>query len=623
MSFATAFGQNKRALDLYQKAKEAFRIEDQDKGWKYLQKSMQASKGEVYQPFVFAGDMAFRDGSLDDALEYYLKSIKIQPVSSTYLKLSLVARSQLNWDQSIEYYQIYLETAKSLTPRRLADAKQGLEDLRFAKSVYDKFISGPNWRVEALPIPNEGMEYFPCITGDMQKLIFTHRQSALAGNDENLFVVERSGNGWSSNVRPVKGRLNSIGNEGAATISTDGSMMVFTACDRPNGKGSCDLFYSYWNPEMGWETPKLLPGDVNTGAWESQPSLAPDGRTLYFVRARRNTDEDIDIYQSTLDSNGLWTNVMPLPKTINSTGQEVSPFIHFDGKTLFFVSNQSPSIGGKDFFMSRKLTDSTWSTPLNMGMPLNGFSDEFSLVVAPSGTFGYFASDRGADFTQGVKNMEALDLYQFELPDALRPNFVQHLDAIVVNALTQLPIEGAQVNAYESGIGMSVFEGFSRPYSGLVRMMLNPNKSYGFTVSKEGYVPLSYMIEKGADGPIRLELEPLESGSVITLNNVLFELDRAELLPSSYKELNVLLQLLKKNRKYSVTIIGHTDDQGGEEYNLRLSRERAKAVLEYLVNQGIDPSRLTSVGKGKSDPVADNSTEEGRALNRRTEIRLD
>lgn len=120
-----------------------------------------------------------------------------------------------------------------------------------------------------------------------------------------------------------------------------------------------------------------------------------------------------------------------------------------------------------------------------------------------------------------------------------------------------------------------------------------------------------------------MELEPLESGSVITLNNVLFELDRAELLPSSYKELNVLLQLLKKNRKYSVTIIGHTDDQGGEEYNLRLSRERAKAVLEYLVNQGIDPSRLTSVGKGKSDPVADNSTEEGRALNRRTEIRLD
>jgi outer membrane protein OmpA-like peptidoglycan-associated protein len=584
---------------------------------------MKSSKGEVYQPFIFAGEMAFKEGRLRDAEGYFKESLGIQELSSTHLRLSLVYRSLLDWDKAIEEYGIYVDRAK-LTPRRLEVAQQQLMDYEFAREAYGQFVQDSlKWRIEMLPFSTEAMEYFPCITGDGTELVFTQRNPDGQRKDEDLFSVDHTGRGWSSRAVPLKGFLNGTGNEGAATISADGKMMVFTACDRPGGRGSCDLYYSFWNPELGWDRPELLPGEVNTGGWESQPSLAPDGRTLYFVRGRRNTDENLDIFQAKLDSTGNWGHVKALPGNINKEGQETSPFIHFDGLTLIFASNQSPSIGGKDFFITERLSDSTWTDPVNIGMPLNGFTDEFSMILKPDGRGGFFASDRGADFTNGVGDMRFLDLYEFSLPEEMWVNAVHHFDVRVVDAQTGLIISNAEIKGYDRATNELVFEGFSRPYTGVARLMLSEDMYYGLVATKEGYLPVSKVVRSKGDGVVELAMEKITSGTTISLNNILFETDESTLLPASERELRSLLRILNSQPELAAKIIGHTDNVGSVTYNKALSLRRAKAVVEWLTGHGIATERLSYEGKGSSEPVASNETEDGRALNRRTEVRLD
>ena len=184
-------------------------------------------------------------------------------------------------------------------------------------------------------------------------------------------------------------------NEGASSISADGQFMVLTVCNRQEGAGSCDLYYSHWNENFGWERPEPLPGEINTGRWESQPSLGPDGRTLYFVRGRNSKSNDKDIFLSIKDEQGNWSRGTKLPNNINSPSSESCPFIHFDGVSLYFLSERSPSLGGSDYFKSVRISDTAWSEPINLGFPLNSFGEEFSLVIDKSGTFGYLSSERG------------------------------------------------------------------------------------------------------------------------------------------------------------------------------------------------------------------------------------
>lgn len=616
--------QNKKASLWYQRAQEAFKNGDAAAGWNALEKSMNKSDETYYLPFALAGDQKFAAGAHEEALGYYDEALSRQSLSTLYYKKSLVLKSLLRWDESIAAYEVFMRSAR-LSPRRLEEAETGLANLKYARQAYELFIAENfNWNVQPVPFNTDEMEYFPCLTGDGQTLIFTRRNPDGEGSDENLYASEFTGSWWSSRAAPLKGRLNSVGNEGAATISADGELMIFTACDRPGGKGSCDLYYSYYHPERGWDTPEPLPGEVNTGRWESQPSLAPDGKTLYFVRGAHNRDENIDIYMATLDEEGNWSDVKPLPSTINSSGQEIAPFIHFDGETLFFTSNRAPSIGDKDFFVARKLNDTTWSEPVNLGMPINGFANEFSLIIDPSGEHGYFASDRGADFTNGVDDYTKLDLYAFNLPESLRPQPTQYANLRVVDAQTRQPIGQAEVKVYAQGNGALVFEGYSRGYTGLCRPMLHLGADYGVTAYKEGYLPYSDgVVVREGGAVLELALVPITKGTSFVLNNILFDLDKSDLQSSSERELTVLLKLLQREDGRSARIVGHTDNQGSAAYNKALSLRRAETVVQWLVARGIDPKRLQAEGRGMEQPVASNDTEEGRAKNRRTEVILD
>ena len=619
--------QPKSAMNSLNKAQEAFRNGESEIGWKHLQKSMKKGKGTYYQPFVYAGDYMFRLGQYPEALTYYNEALSIQQLSSVYLKKSIVYKYQFEWEASIANMEQYLNRAR-LSKERYELARQELDNLKFTRDEYIKYNQQDfDYSIEKLSFSTEQLEYFPTITGGDDILIYTHRyMDGSKPTDENLF--KGALDGIARIGVPLDGNLNSQLNEGASSISADGAFMVLTVCNRPDGAGSCDLYYSNWNPLYGWETPKPLPGKINTGRWESQPSLGPDGRTIYFVRASDSMDPDADIFVSTKDEEGNWSKGERLPNQINGPSKESSPFIHFDGKTLYFRSERSPSLGGSDFFMSSRLSDTTWSEPVNLGFPINSYGDEFSLVIDKSGSFGYFASDRGNEILPNYSKMSSLDLFRFELPLELQPEPRFNYDIVVYDSLTDVPLGNVSVQLYTDE-GIQFFNGQSNENTGYVRLMTD-GSAIRVTAYKKGYVPYSTTISsldyvaRPLHGPnvAKLRMSPITRGNSFVLQNILFELDKSFLLQESEKELKVLLKLLVDNPNVEATIVGHTDNQGTKAYNQTLSEARAKSVLNWLVDHGIDQNRLVSEGRGMDEPVVSNDTEQGRALNRRTEIRL-
>lgn len=625
MSFSTS-GQSKSAIAAFQKAKDAFKQNDPDKGWVFLQKAIKKGGDSYYQPLIFAGDRKFKEGDALQAIEYYDRALQIQELSSIHLKKSIVYKYSKEFDSAIESYELFMRNAR-MSKERFRASELALENLKFTKRKYEEYISkGAPLEVVKLVFSDEKMEYFPSPTGDDRKLLFTARMlQDGTPTDENLFVAERSGAGWESRSKPVLGRVNTRVNEGASSISADGEYMVFTACNRPDGVGSCDLYYSYYDPVKGWGFPELLPGNINTKRWESQPTLGPDGTTLYFVRGSHSQSDDLDIMVAYKDDEGIWSSVEKLPSQVNSSGRERSPFIHFDGETLYFVSERSPSIGGSDFFMAKRLSDSTWSEPENLGFPLNSFGDEFSLVVNAAGTHGYLSSNRGKDIVPEQDAMAEMDLYEFVLPEHMKPEQRLFKDFVVIHADTRIPLGLANVKL-KSLNEKEVYTGTSSKNTGLVRAMHDGRGALRVSAYKKGYLPYSAIVSKAglADNSklYELPLVPLKSADSFVLRNLLFDTDKSDLLSASEQELRLLKKLLADNPALNATIIGHTDNQGGRTYNQRLSEDRAMAVLEWLVDAGIDAERLMAEGKGMSMPVASNDNEEGRALNRRTEIQL-
>ncbi len=626
LSFSTN-GQSRAAIQQFQKAQEAFRTGAVDQGWKHLTKSMSKGKGVYYQPYIYAGDQSFRNGAYDSALDYYKEALAIQELSSLYLKMSIVYKYVFQWEQSIRSMELYLNKAR-LSRDRMDMAQNELDNLKFTQSAHESYVEQDfNYNIQKLSFSTDQLEYFPTISGDSEYLVYTHRDiSGSRPTDENLFMGTLDG--MARYGQPLKGNLNSVLNEGAASVSADGQFMVLTVCNRPDGKGKCDLYYSYWNPNNGWEIPKPLPGDINTGRWESQPSLGPDGQSIYFVRGENSVSSDMDLFVSTLGADGNWSKGKKLPKSINSSDRESSPFIHFDGKTLYFRSERSPSLGGSDFFKCTRLTDSTWSKAINLGFPLNSFGEEFSMVIDKSGTFGYLASDRGNEILPDYTTMTALDLYKFELPDHLQPEARENYDIVIVDSLSNRAIGNASVQLYNDD-GVQFFNGISSQNTGKVRLMTD-GSAIRVTAYKKGYVPysggisgLDYMA-RPLHGPkvAYIRLVPVETGSRFALKNILFELDESILLSESENELAMLYRMLKDEPQLQATVIGHTDNQGNRAYNQSLSEARAEAVLKWLVAKGIAPTRLKSDGRGLDEPIASNDTERGRALNRRTEIIL-
>ena len=468
-------------------------------------------------------------------------------------------------------------------------------------------------------------DYWPSLTADELKLITTIQVPVDArfpvsnnNRQEDLFICLKQDDGSWSLPSNMGKPLNTLDNEGAQSFRADGLQLFVTVCNRPEDFGSCDLYVAD-KVNGRWTAPRNIGRPVNSSAWEAHPSVTADGKKLYFSCGNcKGAIGGADIFSTSLDDEGHWSIPVSLGDSINGVGNEMSPFIHPDGRTLYFSSESHVGMGGMDLFVSYMKDDGTWTTPKNLGYPINTFGDEVGLIVNAKGDYAYFSSNR--------EGSQGLDIYGFEMPEDKRPNPVTYAKGVVYDALTKEKLS-AEFEIYDNSNGKLVFKSYSEQGTGEFLITLPMGKEYGLNVSKEGYLFYSenfLLTTESYEKPYQMDvpLQPLAKGSTIVLRNVFFKTDSYELDNRSETELKKLVALLKKHPGLKIEIGGHTDNQGSLEHNKTLSNNRAKTVYEYLVNAGIDAKQLSYNGYGYSKPIATNDTEEGRALNRRTEFKI-
>jgi outer membrane protein OmpA-like peptidoglycan-associated protein/Tfp pilus assembly protein PilF len=455
------------------------------------------------------------------------------------------------------------------------------------------------------------LEYLPSLTVDGNKIIFNRR----INGDEDFYESNKVSGVWQ-NAKPIAGKLNTNFNEGAQNVSEDGEWLIFTGCNYPEGFGSCDLYISYKNKNGEWSEAENIGRNINTDAWETAPSLSPDKRDLYFSSTRAGGLGGSDIWVSHKSDNGNWQKPENLGETINTGGDDGCPFIHADNQTLYFNSNGRTGYGMSDLFVSRRNEKGEWQTPTNLGYPINTIDDEGSLVVSADGKTAYYASDKG-DFKNG------LDLYTFELREDIRAQKTFWVKGKIYDKKTKAGLPSSvELTTLDSGYVLSKLQ---TDEDGNYLTTLPSGKNYAFTVNRKGYLFYSEIFKLTgdiSDSPrlVNIALQPIEAGAAIVLKNIFFTSKKFELEKTSYAELDKVVALMNENPKLSVLISGYTDNVGKPADNLLLSVNRAKAVVFYLQTKGIDAKRLSGKGFGETKPIDINTTEAGRANNRRTEL---
>ncbi len=624
--------ENKKAMSAFNKALELKNAKQYKPALASLEKAIEADNSFV-DAYMLSGQLYIENNEPDNAITAYEMVMELDPnfSSETQYYLGRLYFNKGDYAAAATSLKSYLAKTQR-KPTLEENAKRYLANAEFAaESVKHPQPFEP---INLGPAINSPMgEYYPCLTADDKTIYYTRMvpDDALAAKFQEDFYVSTMENGaWkkSENVgRPINTPDH---NEGAPTISSDGRTMVFVVCeaygdgDYGNGKrgfGSCDLFISH-KEGASWMKPENIGEAINSFAWETQPSLSSDGRTLYFIRGFRDKSRVItgqDIWYSRMNDFGEWSTAMKVEGKVNSAGAESSVLIHPDGNTLYFASSGHPGFGGEDIYVSYK-EGQEWGLPINLGTPINSKDDENSLTVSTAGEMAYFASDRSG-------GLGGLDLYSFILPENVRPLKVSYVKGLVTNAKTNDPLE-ASFQLIDLDTKEVVVSAKSDKVLGDFLVTLAANKDYALNVSKPGFLfhseNFSLKEAGSADKPteLNIKLNPIEKSVFVILRNVFFDTDKSELKSTSEAELEKLVDFLTKNPSLRIELGGHTDDQGDEVYNQKLSENRAKAVVQYLIEKGIDAGRLTAVGYGESRPNESNETEAGRAANRRTEFKV-
>ncbi len=613
---------NKSAIKNYEQATIYYDSYRNDEALKELDKAI-GKDPDFIEAYILKANICIDKNDLEGAVEQYHKAIAINPsfyptsfytLANIELGLGRYADAKQNYTAFLGFQGIN-STLSSKANKRIADCDFALEFMKHPVP-FDPVNLGD-------AINTEFDEYFPSITIDDSTFIFTRNRPDVSNPrrfHEDFYISRRQVEGWGKALNGGS-ELNTNGNEGVPNFSPDGKLLFFAACERSDGKGSCDLYYSRLRDGV-WSKPLNLGYPVNTGAWESQPSFSSDGRTLYFIRGKITGDgiKEQDIYVTTISDEGKWSDPAKLGSNINTDGEEEFVYIHPDNQTLYFSSDGHIGMGKLDIYFSRKRTDGTWGDPINLGYPVNTFQDDRGMLVGPRGDVAYIASDRS-----GGKG--GLDLYMFSLPENAKPLQVSYVKGVVTDAESGQPLF-ANYEIIELSSGKTIINSATDKYHGDFVACLTAGNNYSLNVSKEGY--LFYSDHFTCDNPsdikdayvLNVKLKKAEVGGKVVLKNIFFDTNLFDLKTESTPELNKLLSFLNSNPTAKIEIGGHTDSTGDKRSNQLLSENRARSVYDYLVKNGITPDRIKYIGYGDSKPVADNTTEEGRALNRRTEFTI-
>jgi len=468
-------------------------------------------------------------------------------------------------------------------------------------------------------------DYSPVFTADQSTMIFTSGRPGNVGGKtynggkyfEDIYISNKTDSGWSQamNIGPP---INTVDNEASVGISADGQEILIYKDDMGDGN-----IYSTSLHGNTWTTPKKLNAHINSKYWEPSAFITADGNTLYFTSDRPGGYGGRDLYKSTKDSRGEWGKATNLGSSINTPYDEDAPFMHPDGVTLYFSSNGHKTMGGFDIFESKQLSDGNWDKPVNVGYPINSPDDDVFYVVSPSKKTAYYTSIREEGY--GEK-----DNYMITFPDVKETSLALQKGVVSDSNLLAKNIK-ITITDNETQEVVGVYHPNSK--TGKYLFILTPGKNYNISYEADGFLFYSEnrYIDKEAnynEVTKAVKLVPIADGAKVVLNNIFFDFDKAVLHSYSNVELNRVYDFLIKHPNLSIEIAGYTDSKGDDEYNKKLSTERAMAVVNYLLEKGIKKERLIGVGRGKADPLAPNQNADGsdnpdgRQMNRRVELKI-
>jgi hypothetical protein len=610
-----------KALKVYNEGVTAYDYLDFSKAEIYFREAISIDKA-FFEAYMMMGELLARQRRYTEAVQNYRAAIKLDSMffKPVFFSIGMAEMKSGDYANALSHLNVYLAQT-GMSEKNTIVARKNVRNCEFAlNAIKNPVPFNPISMGNAINTTDD--EYWPSITADGQTLMFTRQPVSHGGPasrefpQEDFFVSYFTDNAWQQAVN-AGAPLNTRQNEGAQTLSSNGRYMYFTACDRPGGMGSCDIYFSSFN-DGRWSEPYNLRSPVNTSHWESQPSISADGKKLFFSSNRPGGTGGKDLWYSVMDDRNQWSSPVNMGDKINTDGDEMSPFIHFDGKTLYFASDGRTGLGGFDIYMTRMTSDSTWSEPQNLGYPINTYNDETGLVIESGGQKAYFSSIRD--------KVNGKDIFYFDLYESMRPTPVSYLKGKVYDKET-----GRLLMAKYELINLStnkVTIRSSTDRTGNFLVCLPSGYNYGINVSKTGYLFYSenFMFEgeHTAVEPFvkKISLSPIKVGETMLLTNVFYDNDSWELKKESMSELNTLADMLHENKDLLIEIGGYTDSTGTSDYNMVLSEKRAMSVVTYLVEKGISNDRLKFKGYGNTSPIGDNITEEGRKLNRRTEAKI-
>lgn len=588
------------------------------------------------------------------SIPYLQKALKLAPNGNMKVHYFLGRAYQLNleWDRALKEYNIYLKASTPAERSRLSPSlTKSMQECGTGKKLTKKPIrvfidnAGPN-------VNTKYSDYGPVISADEAIMMFTSRRSTTTGGardpsnnefTEDIYICKNENGKWSPAINMGK-PINTENHDANSGISPDGQKLLIYI-----GSNNGDMFESELKGNS-WSKPKQMNKNINTAYHESSACYTPDGKSVYFVSDKEGGYGNRDIYISTKNKKGKWGDAVNLGSVINTKYGEEGIFAHPDGKTIYFSSQGHETMGGYDIFKS-VFNDKTktWGKPQNLGYPVNTPDDDVFFVISASGKHGYYSSFNAKGY--GEKDIYRITFLGAEKPMAIdnEDNLLANraapvkekvtvqtiaiteakltiLKGVITDAVTGKVLE-ATIDIVDNEKNEVIATFTSNSATGKYLVTLPAGKNYGIAVKKENYlfhsenfdIPLTSAFQEIIKD---VALKNVAVGSKIILNNIFFDTSKADLRKESHNELGRLHKLLIDVPTLEIEISGHTDSKGAADYNQKLSENRAKAVVDFLVKAGIATSRLKYKGYGKEQPIATNDTKEGRQMNRRTEFTI-
>ena len=601
--------ENKKAIAAFEEAGSLFKSRKYEDALKRVEKSIEADP-EFADAYFLQGSIGLKRKDYKLMEESYQRAIELcaDVDPEPYFQLGWLKYDEKDWKEAEKYLKSFLDFDKINEEHGTRAELMLMRAKLYAHPV--PFDPRP-----VKSISTADPEYLPYISPDNEMAFFTRRfemkdkNMLVPQSVEKFMIAKLKEDGTYDTGQPMESPFNRgiSNNEGGAAITIDNKHLYFTV----NSKGNFDLYTSDF-VDGNWSDIRPLENINDSRQWDSQPTISSDGKTLYFASARDSVT-GLDIYYSRRQEDGKWSRATKLGAIINTNGNEKSPFIHSDSKTLYFASDSLPGLGGFDLFVVRKDDQGKWGKPVNLGYPINTESDEVGFFVSTNGKKGYFASNK-------LNGNSGYDIYSFDLYPEARPNQVYfqkgdlkvgedeispatiEVRDVVTNKLTRIDVDSV---------------------TGEYAFVVNFDHDLMLSVKKEGFDFQSQYVSTKDTNNLQLQkkeikLNSLEVGGQYTINDILFSSNSDVINDTIKVVLNEFAEYLVINPKLKLSLQGHTDNIGSPTANMLLSESRAKTVRDYLLSRGIDNDRLAYKGFGESKPIASNATEEGRAKNRRT-----